>query len=146
MVLFGYTEIIDNQLKLFVCSNHLSKIGKDEDAVFNRYKQIQMCSHFNRSGDREAEDFEKLEFIADPELSDKLMKDCLDEIIFLALDFAARYYRQGIPPVPIEFLQASANAKLKNNDFAVWFWNNFEKGSDNLAIDEIMNTPYKILT
>jgi hypothetical protein len=62
----------------------------------------------DRSGGRETEVFEKFEFIADPKLSDKLVKDCLDEIIILVLHIAARYYRQGIPPASIEFLQASA--------------------------------------
>jgi hypothetical protein len=38
-VLFGFTDIIDIQFKLFICSINLLKIGKDEDAVFNRYKQ-----------------------------------------------------------------------------------------------------------
>ena len=84
-------KFIDIRLKLFICSINLLKKGKDEDAVFNRYKQIWMCSHFDRSGHREAEDFEMLEFIADPKLSDKLVKECLDDIILLVLDFAARY-------------------------------------------------------
>jgi hypothetical protein len=63
-----YTKISDIQFRLFICSNHLLKIGKDENAMFNRYKQIQICSHFDRSGDREAEVYEKLEFISDPKL------------------------------------------------------------------------------
>jgi hypothetical protein len=35
-VLFGYTKIIDIHFKLFVCSNHLLKIGKDVISYYHK--------------------------------------------------------------------------------------------------------------
>ena len=64
-VMFGTEEKIKIMFKMFVLSNHISKIDPKETAVYNRYKQISFNSHFDRTGEREEEDPENLKFIAD---------------------------------------------------------------------------------
>ena len=46
-IMYGCVEIVNVLFKMFVCSNHIPNFDEDNEAVFNRYKQIQMCSHFD---------------------------------------------------------------------------------------------------
>lgn len=137
-IMFGYRETIVPQFKFFLCSNVLFNVGKDNDAVFNRYKECPFNSHFDV--DRTEENYETLEFKADKDLPDKLITDYSDELIHLFIKYALQYYQKGgMPPLPVEFAKATAITKMKNNDFAVWFWNNFEIGDGNISIDELMS-------
>ena len=147
-IMFGTTEDIDIKFKLFVCSNHLPKIKKDEEAVFNRYIQIQCNSHFDRTGTRTQENPEKLEFIADTHLSKKLLDGYKDEMMLLFLDYACKYYERGLPEIPTQFVEAKNITKIQNNEFAKWFFENYEASSktnengeltDRISLDELIN-------
>lgn len=137
-ILFGYRETIVPQFKFFLCSNVLFNVGKDADAVFNRYKECPFNSHFDV--ERTEDNYETLEFKADKNLPDKLITEYSNELIHLFIKYALQYYQKGgMPPLPVEFAKATAITKMKNNDFAVWFWNNFEIGAGNISIDELMS-------
>lgn len=138
-IMYGNTIDLKVSYKMFVCSNHIPKIDKDEQAVYNRYKQIQFCSHFDRTGCLEGDNYETLEFIADSKLGDKLKEEYSDEIISLLLDYGMKYYMDGIPPIPKQFIDAVNKTKTENNEFAKWFYENYETGAatDKIAISAI---------
>jgi hypothetical protein len=137
-VMFGYRETIVPQFKFFLCSNVLFNVGKDADAVFNRYKECSFNSHFDI--EREEDNYETLEFKADKNLPDILLSDYKEELIHLFIGYALKYYKNGgMPPLPAEFAKATALTKIKNNVFAVWFWDNFEIGNGNVSIDDLLN-------
>lgn len=147
-IMFGTTEDVEVNYKLFVCSNHIPKIGKNEEAVFNRYIQIQCNSHFDRTGDRKEENPERLEFIADTHLPTKLLTEYRDELIMLFLDYACKYYERGLPKLPTQFTEAKNKTKIQNNEFAKWFFKNYEASSkvndkgeltDKISLYEIAN-------
>ena len=136
-VMFGYRETIVPQFKFFLCSNVLFNVGKDADAVFNRYKECSFNSHFDI--EREEDNYETLEFKADKNLPDILLSDYKEELIHLFIGYALKYYKNGgMPLLPAEFAKATALTKIKNNVFAVWFWDNFEIGNGNVSIDDLM--------
>ena len=127
-VMYGTTEQVDVQFKMFVCSNHLPTFEDENEAVFNRYKQIQMCSHFDSK--RTTDNPEKLEWVGDAGLGDKLSSGYSNEIIHIVLKYAQKYYKKGIPTIPTAFLEAGNKTKLANNEFATWFNDTFEVGED----------------
>lgn len=138
-IMFGTTAILKIMWKMFICSNYLPNIDKEAEAVYNRYKQVQLCSHFDRTGCLEEDDYENLEFIADVRLGDELKKDYVREIVNLVLDYAIKYYKHGIPPIPIEFQNAVEKTKIANNEFAKTFYGHFEKCHEGrISIDEIV--------
>lgn len=138
-VMFGTTELLDVMFKFFICSNHKFKVREGEDAVFNRLRQIVCGSHFDRTGDRLVADPDNLLFIADKDLPDNLLTNYRDEIIRIMMDYAVRYYQQGLPPVPAEFLKATIETKMANNPFAVWFNERFEaKEKSKVSVDRIL--------
>ena len=137
-IMYGNTIDLKVSYKMFVCSNHIPKIDKDEEAVYNRYKQIQLCSHFDRTGSLKKENYKTLEFIADTKLGDELKAHYSNEIISLLLDYGTKYYKEGIPVIPQEFIDAVNQTKTENNEFAKFFYENFEeKKGHNISIDEI---------
>lgn len=142
-VMFGYTDVINIHFKLFLCSNKIFNVGKDNDAVFNRYREMIMCSSFDI--DRTEDDYDNLKFIADTQLIDTLLVEYRDELIHMFIDYAKQYYEKGLPALPVEFAKATAETKMKNNDFAVWFWKYYEIGdpNDRISMDEIMKNPYQ---
>lgn len=137
-IMYGNTIDLKVSYKLFVCSNHIPKIDKDEDAVYNRYRQLQLCSHFDRTGLLKTENYETLEFIADTKLGDDLKANYKNEIIDLLIEYGQKYYEKGIPTIPQEFIDAVHKTKTENNEFAKFFYENFEKKvGHNISIDEI---------
>tara|TARA_R110000787_G_scaffold6613_3_gene22961 strand:- start:41 stop:2581 length:2541 start_codon:yes stop_codon:yes gene_type:complete len=127
-VMYGTTEQIDVQFKMFVCSNHIPTFEDENEAVFNRFKQIQFCSHF--STERTTDNPAKLEWVGDAGLGDYLSDEYSNEIIDLVLTYAKNYYKKGIPTTPKAFLDAKDKTKLANNEFATWFNDTFEVGED----------------
>lgn len=117
--------------KFFVCSNHLPKLNSaEETAVYNRYKQIELCSHFDRTGNRKVEVPEKLEFIADPTLRDTIRQEYEEEVIAIMLEYGMKYYTSGLPAIPKQFVDATNKTKLDNNAFATWFYGRYEAKED----------------
>jgi len=120
-VMFGTMETINIIGMFFALSNHTPKLDADESAGYNRYKEVSFKSHFDRTGVREEEDEDKLEYIADTGIGAKIINKYRDEVIGLILHYAMRFYKSGIPPTPIEFLQAEQATKASNDEFLDWF-------------------------
>ena len=145
-VLYGCTDTLTIMFKLFLCSNVLFNVGKGNDAVFNRYREQRLGSNFDRTGEVTEDDFENLRFVANPLLPDELITNCFDDLIHYFVGYAKKYYQCGLPPLPVEFAKATAETKMKNNDFAVWFYKRFEmtgNDKDRLSMDDIMTTSYQ---
>jgi phage/plasmid-associated DNA primase len=139
-VMYGNCLKMRVSYKLFVCSNHIPTIEKEEEAVYNRYKQIQFNSHFDRTGERTVENPAKLEFIADIHLRDKIIANYENEIIALMLDYGMKYYKSGLPPIPTQFIDATNMTKRENNEFAKWFYDNYEANpTARVSIYELTN-------
>ena len=139
-VMFGTMEKINIIGMFFALSNHTPKLDADESAGYNRYKEVSFKSHFDRTGDREEENEDELEYIADTDIGAKIVNDYRDEVVGLILQYAMRFYKSGIPPTPIEFLKAEQETKASNDDFLEWFEESCEKGEegDNLAEKNIV--------
>lgn len=128
-VMFGTSESINILYKMFILSNHIPKVDPKEEAVYNRYKQISFGSHFDRSGTRKEENPNKLLFIADCYLSDKLKNEYYNEIFGLIIDYASKYYETKLPKTPEKFYKDANETKMKNDEFGMWF-------DENCGIDD----------
>lgn len=137
--MFGTSDIINIMFKLFTLTNNLPAIDADENAVYNRYKQLSYASHFDRTGTRTTENPDKLEFIADVTLGGLLKNEYYNEIFDLVIDYAHSYYKNKIPPIPDQFAKDTKETKKNNDEFITWF-------DDNCEIDENGRIPLGLLT
>ena len=137
--MFGTSDIINIMFKLFALTNNLPSIDAEENAVYNRYKQVSYASHFDRSGTRTIENPNKLEFIADVSLGGLLKNEYYNEIFELVIDYAHSYYKNKIPPIPQQFVNDTKETKKNNDEFITWF-------DDNCEIDENGKIPLGLLT
>ena len=120
-VMFGTSSMVKIMFKVFVLTNNLPNIESDEDAVYNRFKQISYGSHFDRTGCITEDDPSKLEFVADPKLSDTIKEDYVDEFYNLIIYYAVKYSVKGLPAIPEQFKKDTTETKNKNNKFITWF-------------------------
>ncbi len=67
-VMNGTCDKIKIQCVLHAHSNHIADLNAEEEACYNRYRQISYNSHFDRTKTRVEENFDKLEFIAEESL------------------------------------------------------------------------------
>ena len=120
-IMYGTVEAICILYKMFVLSNHIPSIDPDEQAVYNRYKQITFSSHFDRKGERKIENAERLQFIADIELGDLIKREYYNEVFELVIEYAKKYTEKKMCPIPEKFKNDAAQTKLENDAFHVWF-------------------------
>ena len=120
-VMFGTSESIIINFKMFALSNHIPNIDPNENAVYNRYKQVSFNSHFDRTGNRVEEDPSKLLFIADETLGDTIKTQYYNEVFALMIEYANKYYMNKIPKIPIQFVADTQETKYTNDKFACWF-------------------------
>jgi phage/plasmid-associated DNA primase len=140
-IMFGTVEPINIIGMLFALSNHTPKLDADETACYNRYKQVSFCSHFDRTGDREEENPDELEYIANTKLGDEILENHSDEIVSLIIEYGMRFYKSGIPRIPLSFLEAQEETKNANDEFLEYFENNLSKtnsDTDRLALGQIV--------
>ena len=130
-IMFGTSETIAIKFKLWVLTNHIPNIPSEEGAVYNRLKQLSFGSHFDRTRERTEANPDKLEFIADTSLGDKLKTEYANEIYHLVIDYAYKYYNDNeLPPIPQQFINDTKETKNKNDAFQTWFDKNCEKNED----------------
>jgi hypothetical protein len=120
-IMFGTSESINILYKMFILSNHIPNMDSNEEAVYNRYKQISFGSHFDRTGMRKEANSDKLLFIADCGLSDKLKNEYYNEIFNLVIEYAAKYFINKLPQIPEKFQKDAQETKMKNDEFGMWF-------------------------
>ena len=138
-ILFGTAEIINIMFKLWTLTNHIPNIEAKETAVYNRYKQISYGSHFDRTGKRIKSNPDKLEFIADTTLGDKIKTEYYNEVFELIIDYANEYYKsKKLPSIPLQFQNDTKETQMKNDTFGSWF-------SDNCTINEDERVALKAL-
>jgi len=137
-VMFGTTENINIMFKLWTLTNHIPNIDAKETAVYNRYKQISYGSHFDRTGNRKVVNPDKLEFIADINLGDKIKNEYYNEVFEIIIDYANKYYKSKIPSIPIQFQNDTKETQMKNDTFGTWF-------NDNCITDENERTSLKVI-
>lgn len=123
-VMFGTSEILDIMFKMWILTNNIPTIDARDTAVFNRYKHLSYGSHFDRTGKRLTKNAEKLEFIADTKLGDKIKTDYKNEIFNFVIDYANKYYVSGIPPIPQQFKNDAKETQESNDMFGMWFSEN----------------------
>jgi phage/plasmid-associated DNA primase len=119
-IMFGTTETIKITSKFFALSNHIPKIDPDEQAVYNRYKQVSFNSHFDRTGTRKVEDPEKLLFIADKDLTQKIVDTKRDEVVSIIIEYANKFYLRKLPKIPDQFIADTEETKNTNDEFGIW--------------------------
>ena len=129
-VMYGTCEKIKVQGVLHALSNHIPDLSAEEEACYNRYRQISYNSHFDRTGTRTEANFEKLEFIADETLKDKIINEHADEVFNLLIEYAHKFFARGkkLPPIPTQFSKDTKETKDLNDKFGVWFSENMEIG------------------
>ena len=137
-VMFGTSESINILYKMFILSNHIPKVDSNEEAVYNRYKQVSFGSHFDRTGVRQKEDADRLLFIADCSLSDNLKNEYYNEIFNIIIEYAAKYFVNKLPQIPEKFQKDAQETKLKNDEFRMWF-------NDNCEVDDSGRIPLELL-
>jgi phage/plasmid-associated DNA primase len=137
-IMFGTSESINILFKMFVLSNNIPKIEAEEEAVYNRYKQVSYNSHFDRTGTRLIEDPENLLFIADTTLADKLKKEYYNEVFDIIIEYANNYYERKLPKIPEQFIKDANDTKNTNDIFGSWFDDNIEiNPNDKVALKKI---------
>lgn len=137
-IMFGTTEIINILFKLFILTNLIPNIDAKDTAVYNRFKQISYGSHFDRTGTRTVSQPEKLLFIADTELGDKIKNEYYNEVFELIISYAHKYYTNKIPKIPIQFINDTKETQNKNDEFKTWF-------EENCVIDNDGRLPIQLI-
>lgn len=137
-VMFGTSSIINIMFKLFALTNNMPVINAEEEALYNRYKQISYASHFDRTGTRTVENPAKLEFIADTKLGELIKTEYVNEVFELVIEYANKYYKNNLPPIPQQFLSDTKETKKNNDSFMNWF-------EENCEIDENGKIPLALL-
>jgi phage/plasmid-associated DNA primase len=135
--MFGTTSFLTLMAKLFICSNHTPQL--EGDAPANRLKQISFGSHFCRNGDVVEDNADDLKFVANPLLTQEIVDFHSADLIAIVLHYAQRYYSEGIPPTPKEFVDAEKDTKTANDPFQIWFEDNVETDVDRcLSCDAVV--------
>jgi len=118
-IMFGTSDKINIQFKMFILSNFMIKIDPTQSAVYNRYKQASFCSNFDRTGTLKEAKPELLKFIADTTLGDRIKTEYRNEVFGLIIEYAKKY--NGSIKIPAKFLGDAKEAQLKNDEFGLWF-------------------------
>jgi phage/plasmid-associated DNA primase len=131
-VMYGTCEKIKIQCVLHALSNHIPDLNAEEEACYNRYRQISYNSHFDRTKTRVEEKFDKLEFIADESLKETIVNEYADEVFDLIIDYAHLFFQRGkkLPPIPKQFQKDTKETQQANDRFGVWFADNLEEAED----------------
>ena len=132
-VMYGTCEKIKIQCVLHALSNHIPDLDAEEEACYNRYRQISYNSHFDRTKTRlEEENVDKLEFMADTLLKETIINEYADEVFDLIIDYAHLFFQRGkkLPPIPKQFQKDTKETQESNDRFGVWFADNLEAAED----------------
>jgi phage/plasmid-associated DNA primase len=141
-IMFGTSEIINIMYKVFAITNHIPNISAEEQAVYNRFKQVSFNSHFDRTGTRLEEDPENLRFIANTSLCGVIKTEYYNEVFNLIIEYANKYYerKMKMPSIPQQFIKDTKETKETNDAFGKWFAENCEFDEDGrVALKELVS-------
>ena len=139
-VMYGTCEKIKIQCVLHALSNHIPDLNAEEEACYNRYRQISYNSHFDRTKMRVEENYDKLEFIADESLKETIINEYADEVFNLIIDYAHLFFLRGkkLPPIPKQFQKDTKDTQEANDRFGNWFVDNLEEAEgERVPIEKI---------
>jgi len=126
-ILFGTDETINIMFKLIFLSNNHANLTVD-GGIENRFRQLSHYSKFNK--DTVEDNYDKLDFVQDKTLADKLKSEYKFALITLILDAAHNYTITKKLIIPDEFIEATNNALEINDEVKCWFNENCEVGTD----------------
>jgi len=109
--------------KIFCVSNNSLNI-KVDPGVTRRFKLAEFVSQFK--DEYKQDDFEKLEFKLDKDLSEKLKTTYKHAFLYLIFSYSNQYYiDKCLKPYPIEWDNEAKQTLADNDKFKEWFDDNF---------------------
>jgi hypothetical protein len=127
-VMYGTSEGILIMFKMFILTNHTPNLSSDEDAVYNRFRQITFGSHFDTQGITIKEDYEKLQFTADVNMRDNIVNNYKNEMIAWVLEYSKKFLIEyKLPPIPEKFVNDTKETKNANDKFKTIIDENYER-------------------
>lgn len=139
-IMYGTSETIPLMFKMFALSNFVPKISAEEQAVYNRYKQVSFNSHFDQTGSLTEAIPSQLKFIADTGLPDEIKTQRFNEVFSLIVHYSNLYYTNNnkLPAIPYQFKKDTLSTQLQNDKFGTWF-------NKNMIADATGKIPIKLL-
>lgn len=134
------------QFKLFAVSNN-SLVIKGDAGVKRRFRLGQFNSQFK--DEYVDDDYDRLEFIKDKNLSNKLCGQYKHALIHLIMEYSNRYYNdKALLQYPAEWKEEADDNMADNDGFGDWFEERCEVKKDALvhknSMDELFNnSPFK---
>lgn len=143
-VMYGTDEQIDIMFKLIFLSNTQANL-KTDGGIANRYRELTHNSKFNR--DTTEDDYDRLNFIQDNTLADKLKGEYRHALLHLLMMAGHAYTKTKKLVIPSEF-QEAINDTLEANDWVLmWFNERCEYGEDfkssKKKLEEAIGRPFK---
>lgn len=121
-VMHGTTAEMKITFKVIVVGNHEIKIEADE-GVKRRYRHMQLDSDFQ---DDNEDDFENKKFKKDKDFATLLTSTYRNALLYYIYTYSVAYHNERkLKPYPIEWDIMGKKIMNSNNDFLVWFDENF---------------------
>lgn len=130
-IMYGTSEIFKVMWKMFVLTNHIPNLSSDEEAVYNRFRQITFGSHFDTQGNTTKENYENLQFIADVNLRENIVNNYKNEMIAWVLEYSKKFLIDyTIPCIPAKFATDTKDTKNSNDLFRQIIDRDYEEGNE----------------
>lgn len=140
-IMYGTSEIFKVMWKMFILTNHIPNLSSDEEAVYNRFRQITFGSHFDTQGNTTEENYENLQFIADVSMRENIVNNYKNEMIAWVLEYSKKFLIDyKIPSIPAKFVNDTKETKNSNDLFRQIIEDDYEEGDedDYVSIYDIM--------
>lgn len=142
-IMFGTTKKTPIHFKLFFLTNIMPSFNAD-NGIASRYRQITHTSSFRSTN--KIDDFEKLSFIRDVTLGDKLRSELKMALLSVFIEQAHLYLNGKKIITPIEFIEASNDTIASNGNIEVLFNKYVEYGNDlrcsKIQLEDLLGIPF----
>ena len=143
-VMFSTAESINIMFKLFFLSNCQANM-KIDGGISNRYRQL--CHNSTFKKDTLVDDYDRLNFVQDRTLADKLKNEYKYALIQLLLDYGHEYTKTKQLVIPLEYQEAIENTLETADEVKMWFNDNCEYGDDfkcsKKELEENISKPFR---
>lgn len=127
-VMFGTTENIKNNAKMFMLTNHTIQFDKDDNGGERRYKHIQLDSQFPE--DCKENDYDAKVFKRDDKFKEKVEQIKMS-LFHILMDYAHKVYIEGLPDEPKEFIEEKKETmSLNRSKLKQWIHDNIDFTDD----------------
>jgi len=140
-IMYGTCEIFKVMFKMFILTNHTPNLSSDEEAVYNRFRQITFGSHFDTQGNTTEENYENLQFIADVSMRENIVNNYKNEMIAWVLEYSKQFLIDyKLPCIPAKFANDTKDTKNSNDLFRQIIEDDYEEGDedDYVSIYDLM--------